>query len=95
VDFAGIFAFVEEVEPLVKAAVDAEGRKLELTVADHVCLGEVLVLDADVEFVADVLDIDFKSLIPLGELTRVILHLGLELLLLYQCTGIRNRLSIQ
>lgn len=92
-DLTSLLASVSDLEPLVDAGTDAEGRKLEGSLANLVVGSNILVEDFESNVVANVLDVDIEGLIPNWRLACAVLHRGLECLLTRADLHVRVHLS--
>ena len=72
VDLAALFAAVLDDEPVVEAAVGAEGRDLDIGGTDQVTRSHVLIKHGHRHVIPNILDIDFKHLFPFGRLARTL-----------------------
>jgi hypothetical protein len=65
-------------EPLIEASRAGEGADLGLEGANCFVLGNIFVEHLEDHIVSDVLDVEFKGLVPDGDLTSVLLDNSLE-----------------
>ena len=81
VNLACLFTFVGNLEPLIDAVADAEGRKLEASLANNIITANILVKDLQGNIVADILHIDVECFVPDGSLAGTLLCLRFKVLL--------------
>ena len=92
VDLPALFAAILDDEPVVEAAVGAEGRDLDFGGTDQVTRSHVLIKHGHCHVISNILDIDVKHLLPLGRLTRTLQRASPHFLL--SCLNLRPRVHL-
>ena len=77
-DSARLLAFILDVVPLINAAIDTEGGKLDRGRSNQITSGDILIQHLQVQIITDVLYVNVNCFVPLGKLACALEHFGLK-----------------